>query len=299
MRKALLIGLNAYNPQKPLRGCLNDVDDLAALLSGSDFSFDQVSVLKDAAVTGDDLLARLSQLLSCDPGENDPVRVFHFSGHGGRALDDGGDEDDQIDENLCMGNYVWSDPTSFILDDTLAALLKTAHVAAPHMRVYVTLDCCHSGTGTKDVSTSETWEQSDLRARVQSGATAEELKLAIDDPRLAYYAIARQAEDPPNIGERPATAAAPQGSGLGQVKGGEPTTHLLLSGCAAAQTCKDAPIEGRYNGVFTYAIVRALRADPSLSWAALSEVAGEVVKSFNQNPQLEGPPALKSRRAFS
>lgn len=301
MKKALIVGINSYSPQKPLRGCLNDAADLANLL-GASFGFQNITTLRDSEVSAAVLRERLETLLRPDPGETDAVRYFHFSGHGGRVYDREGDEPDTIDENLCMGNYVWSDPASYLVDDLLGDILHQAHENAPTMRVYVTLDACHSGTGTRDVASTETWEIIDNKSRQVFGAPPEELHFKIDDGRLPLLVVSRQADDPPELINRLADAERPPpaGSKVGAATAaGEPNSHLLLSGCAAFETCKDAPIEGRYNGVFSYALVHALRADPSMSWRDLHEVVTPVVAAFIQRPQLEGPDPLKTRRVFS
>jgi metacaspase-1 len=304
VKKALLVGLNHYDPQKPLRGCVNDAREMDALLKDV-YAFDETTLLTDEAASRDLILAKLKTLLDPDPGEEFGVRVFFFAGHGGRVLDRSGDEIDGIDENLCMPNFVWTDPSTYILDDELSAALENAAAQVAGIRVYVILDACHSGTGTKSVSDSITWQEID--AVVESTwqvNSAIALNMDAQDERLNLLAVSRIANDPPELtvllrDVRGVDSTAASSLGLSSTNQ-EPATHLLLSGCTANQTCKDVPIEGEYHGIFTYTLTRLVRANPNISWIELRARIEEVIaERFNQNPQLEGRSVLKGVPAFS
>lgn len=83
MRKALVVGLNDY-PSYPLRGCVNDANAVATLLSknGDDSpNFDVHKILNE--VTRRELLQNIRNLFD---GKSD-VELLYFSGHGTVAQD--------------------------------------------------------------------------------------------------------------------------------------------------------------------------------------------------------------------
>ena len=73
--------------------------------------------------------------------------VFHFSGHGSQIADIDGDEDDGADELLCLYGMDWNDPKTYLLDDEIHEW--TQQIPAG-VAVTFLLDCCHSGTGTRN-----------------------------------------------------------------------------------------------------------------------------------------------------
>jgi uncharacterized caspase-like protein len=301
MKKALVVGLNTYQTQKSLRGCVNDAADVARLLRDT-FQFDDVVVLPESAVTKATLLAALQALFVAAPGEGDGERVFFFAGHGGRVFDLNGDEVDHIDENLCLPDYDSSNPATYLLDDEFANILRDAQGAAPQLRRIILLDSCHSGTATRDVDASLDWETVTQRLQASfrtNSPTA--LGWASDDPRLALVCVPRMAEDPPELAaalERTDSAGITASTfGLGE--NGEPVSHQLLSGCNASQTCKDVPLDGVYRGIFTYTLCEIARANPAISWQALRDQVLQVIEAtFGQSPQLEGPAAMKLLSIF-
>ena len=78
-----------------------------------------------------------------NPGDK---AIFYFSGHGMQFDDLNGDEADSKDELLCPYDSGMLD-VSFIKDDYLNSWLKEVNTDFK----LVILDCCHSGTGTKEV----------------------------------------------------------------------------------------------------------------------------------------------------
>lgn len=301
MKKALIIGINTYAPQKPLRGCLNDAEEMRALTTEV-FAYDDVLVLPEAGLTKQIIIDRLRDLLQSVPGEQDGARLFYFAGHGGRVFDvtEGGDEVDRIDENICLALYVSTKASTYILDDEFAEILADAAALAPFLRTYIILDSCHSGTATR--ADTRTWldVEADLFATFNRPTTFN-LRWLPDDPRLELLAVARQADDPPELAEllERSNANDITLSNFGPKATAEPTTHLLLSGCSAQQTCKDVPLDGSHHGIFTYTLTRLARSNPALTWLELRDaVHGLVQDGFQQTPQLEGSLAMKTATIF-
>jgi metacaspase-1 len=147
-KKALLVGLNRYpDPENTLRGCLNDVRQIhAMLLEHRGFREDgSIVTLTDAEATTGNIVERLHWLVDgAAPGD---VLVFHYSGHGSQVEDLHGDElDDGLDEIICPYDLDWNDPFT---DDDLHDILKGLPAGA---NLTVVLDCCHSGTGLRMVA---------------------------------------------------------------------------------------------------------------------------------------------------
>ena len=62
--RALLVGINAY-PGQPLRGCVNDVSDMAKfLVEKCQFASDDIRLLVDARATTEGIYDRLGWLLT-------------------------------------------------------------------------------------------------------------------------------------------------------------------------------------------------------------------------------------------
>lgn len=302
MKKALLVGINVYSPQRSLRGCVNDATAMSKLLRET-YSFDQVELLVDELATKTAVLDGLSRLLRLDDEEQEGVRVFFFAGHGGRVIDTSGDETDRVDENLCLSNYDWNLPETYILDDELGTALESGF--DPKLRTYVVLDACHSGTGTRDTAALLTWEDIESVAQKKLNVQSlSELDLKYDDPLLDLLSVQRVASDPPELTvmvKSLTPTLTPQNSSIGLSSDNqEPTSHLLLSGCTANQTCKDVPIEQSYHGIFTYTLCQLLTANPNMSWQQVKDSVTHIISgTFNQNPQLEGASVMKARAAFS
>jgi len=79
--------------------------------------------------------------------QSDDHLWFHFAGHGTQVPDQKPyDEEDDLDEALCLADAT-TDIKTLVLDDELGRWLEDL----PARRITVLLDCCHSGTGLKDV----------------------------------------------------------------------------------------------------------------------------------------------------
>lgn len=137
MNKATCIGINNYPGMfNDLKGCVNDANDWAELLT--EFGFD-VSVVLDEQGTRENIKAALRNLvLVLKPGD---YGVFTYSGHGTYNRDSSGDEEDSYDEAL----YVYD---GILLDDELREILNDLNTQAS--LVFVS-DSCYSGTVTRVV----------------------------------------------------------------------------------------------------------------------------------------------------
>lgn len=118
LKKALLVGINAYR-EMPLRGCVNDVKDMQAVLRELyQFENENLRVLTDKEATRQGIIDGLNWL--AEGGGEEAVRVFHYAGHGHYVPDEeGGDEPDGADEALVPYDCARS---GFLIDDHLEKL---------------------------------------------------------------------------------------------------------------------------------------------------------------------------------
>ena len=254
MKKALLVGINRYpDPGNELKGCVNDVRQMAETLKTRyGFPADaNMRILTDARATTKAILDGLAWLTDgASPGDS---LVFHYSGHGSQVPDRNGDETtDRLDEILCPHDLDWDHP---LTDDDLAAACATIPQGA---LLTVILDCCHSGTGLRDV--------------------------APDRRRFLPHP-----ETPHPAKPRPHRPARRFGVSLTR------TNAVLLAACRDDQTSADAWIDGGYHGAHTYHLCRTLaNGTRDLTYRALVSATGTALSraGFAQVPQLEGPATL-------
>ena len=264
-QRALLVGVNRYRlPGCDLRGCVNDVTNMRdVLLKHFGFLVEDVRLVVDERATRKAILERLEWLVG-GAGAGDRL-LFHFSGHGSQIRDRDGDElRDRMDEVLCPHDMDWDG--NHILDDDLRGFFSRVPQGAV---LEVVLDCCHSGTGTRELQ----------------GLALLPGELAMQ-PRFLPPPADIQARVDEDLSVRRL------------LRGTNPMGHVLLAGCRDNQTSADAFISGAFNGAFTYYLCKHLR-----------ETGGELPRGellrrvraslrfngFSQVPQLEGPRSSRTK----
>mmetsp|Transcript_22610 Transcript_22610/g.28897 ORF Transcript_22610/g.28897 Transcript_22610/m.28897 type:complete len:330 (-) Transcript_22610:281-1270(-) len=143
-KRALLIGINYVGQNGELSGCHNDVLNIKEyLMDVLGFEEDNIMVLMDDGIhhepTRDSILSGYRRLVA-ESVAGDTV-FCHYSGHGGRLVDDDGDEDDGYDETLIPVDF---EHAGQIRDDVL--FKEFVHPMAEGVTVTCLMDCCHSGT---------------------------------------------------------------------------------------------------------------------------------------------------------
>ena len=145
-RRALLVGVDAYENVKSLKGAVADARAMQDfLVARAGYRPEEVRLLLDGEATRNGILAAARDWLVAGTAPGDEAFLF-FSGHGFQQPDGADrDESDGMDETLVPvdasvdGNGVVH---GMIVDDELAALLD--ELAGRQVRVVV--DACHSGT---------------------------------------------------------------------------------------------------------------------------------------------------------
>ena len=264
-KKALLIGINRYQiPGADLRGCVNDVKNMASALEEvCGYRAADIETLTDLDATKKAMQAGIKKLVK-DTRKGD-VLLLHYSGHGSNVPDDDGDEADHRDEILCPTDLDWKDP---LRDDWLR---KTFDTLRPGVSLTVVMDCCHSGTNTRAIQPPDApviprylpnpWDiMAAESGRKLKGRVAGRLR------RTSY-----------------------RKSGPDVVAVTMPET--LIAGCRDTQTSADAFIDGSYNGALTWSLVSAIRAAAGkLTYRELHARSLALLGKgrYDQVPQLEG-----------
>lgn len=237
---ALLVGINGYPLVSPqLSGCLEDVDRVAALLGDMVPPADlALEVLREGDATRATIMERIrAHLGQAGPGD---AAYFHFAGHGTQA-GSAAEFRPYFASGLDEGLICWdsSEENGLLVNDKDLAWL-IADLAPRGAQITVTLDCCHSGSGTRDIA-----PPSDLQVRFAGGGG-----FAARRPDLASYADGYYAR----LLEQGRPLAIPEGQ------------HILLAACDRLQVAR----EFRGSGVFTTALLAALRASGTgMSYADL------------------------------
>jgi uncharacterized caspase-like protein len=262
MQRALLVGINTY-PTAPLRGCVNDITDMADyLVASAGFAKADIRLLTDARATREGILERLGWLLTgVQPGDR---VLFHYSGHGAQVpTRNPQGEVDGLDEVICPVDFDWTDE-HLIRDKEFHRIFA----AVPDgVKFFWISDSCHSQDLTKEFSPPATHHRSRLLV------------------------------PPADIEWRIQTAHEQKITPLGLLKSAaKEEVAALMAGCESAQTSADANFNGRANGAFTYFLLQSLKTAGGAK-APLNKLITTVrqslqVAGYTQRPSLEGPASL-------
>jgi hypothetical protein len=268
---ALLVGINRYrDPTQvpPLRGCRNDIEAMAQLLQQRyGASADDIRTLGDDQATHqaikdafrDHLIASARCWHDAGQPQPAPAFLFHFSGHGSQAPDPTGTRPNGLDETL-VPHDSRTEGGYDIKDWELGQLLD--ELTRYTTNVTVILDCCHSGSGTRD---------------------AEDTLVA------ARRCPTDHRPQPPRPANAPATRALATASGWMQ-----PDRHVLLAACRDRELANEYPVRQhvgfRLHGVLSYFLIQELATDgPSGRPRTYREVHERVRTQVNRLYQLQMP----------
>jgi hypothetical protein len=273
---ALLIGIDKYDPRsrvRSLRGCVNDANAIEQLLRNK-FGVPAANIRKltnnqatHAAIKAafrEHLIGNAQQWQQARQQGEKPAFLFHFSGHGSQARDETGTEPDGFDETLVA--YDSRTPGVYDIKDwELGELIDQLNAVSDN--VTVILDCCHSGSGTRDLS-----------------ETVAQTRRCPPDLR-------------PQPTQRPAAlrqAGTRSVSGAGWEVSGK---HVLLAGCRDLEESNEYSVKDQgplhWRGAMSFFLVQALMqmpVDRRLTYRELHERVRSQVNTLykNQMPQCEG-----------
>lgn len=134
MKKALVVGIDHYDPPNQLSGCVNDAVELSALLEANGDgspNFDVRRIISsEDAVTSQNLHEAINDLFS---GDAETV-VLYFAGHG------------IMDDETNNGFLVTQDGSNPSWGVSLSGMLQQANKAHPKIKsTVILLDSCQSG----------------------------------------------------------------------------------------------------------------------------------------------------------
>lgn len=277
-RRGLCIGINRFAnipTSNWLSGCVNDAQDMAALLKDAyGFGSRDVCVLTDAKATKAAVMDHLDALVVAAEAGRIEHLVFSFSSHGTQVPDLSGDEADRVDEALVAYDMAeagdsW-DLDTVVVDDELHAMLDRVPEG---VLVEVFLDTCHSGTGLRAMDLLPGRRPKFLPPPTPAGFDAivdRDLVTIVDGGRRGSRSTTE-----------PASLAGP----------------VLFAACRADQTASDARFEGRSNGAFTYFLIKQLRHAHKAPRATVAKDVRAQLRSqrFSQSPQLESRATARAK----
>lgn len=264
---ALLVGIDKYaGGVSHLSGCVNDVDAMTDYLrqrvdQDGDFRLD-VRTLKNEQATRQAVIDAFRGHLG-QAGAND-VALFCYSGHGSQEhapSEFWRFEPDRLNETLVCHDS--RDEGGWDLaDKELARLIDEVSAAKPHF--VVVLDCCHSGSGTRNLAMQQTAVRrlpTDSRQR-----PLDSYIFSLDETRGLTY--------PKEPGHSGWYAAR----------------HILMAACRENEEALETHAGGKPRGAFSYFLLETLQAARGpLTYRDLFANTNALIRSRvrDQSPQLE------------
>jgi len=270
-KRALLVGINYVGTGHPLKGCINDVKNIKALLESRGFT--EIELILEKEATTANIMAGLRRLVAgAEPGD---VIFFHYSGHGSQTFSTL--EDDKLDEIICPIDIDWV--KNVITDNELKEIFNPVPNG---VNVTVILDCCHSGHGLDHNETAAVGTKDILEAPKVKVSTRSKKQRHLPPPPSV---LAKAKRKKMVLREWSTSRDINQSA-------------LLIAGCMPHQTSADATIDGVPQGAATSSIISAVKANPEITYLELfNRMTGFMVTNkFSQRPQLDGSSLLYGRK---
>lgn len=298
---ALLVGINNYpSPVSRLSGCINDIEAMANYLQERVTQERELHlrVLKNDEATREAVIQGFREHL-VQAKEGDSV-LFMFCGHGSQEQappEFWHIEPDHLNETLvCWDSRLpgrWD-----LADKELAKLI--AEVAGRNPQITVILDCCHSGSASRDlegVDFDTTRPEPDVLRSGFRSPVREVSRSPVGDRNLAddrdLKGLYKERYTRPDQRQRPietycweiSTTRSDTPASRFEVPCGR---HILLAACRDKETAKENSVQQR--GAFSYFLMEALQATTSpLSYRDLFKRTHALIRGQvpEQSPQLE------------
>lgn len=289
-KRAVLIGIDCYNPNAPecgnlenaakttryprppssgnwriwrydnLKGAKADVDLMEGILKPLGF---ETLKLEDEQATADTILTTLRDQLvtAANPGD---LRVVYYSGHGNYVRNTASHEVDSYDQTIVPADHFRG--VADVRDKELSRILFDAGTKG--VRVVFIADSCHSGSLTRAF-----WRNRRIRTAREGMATA------ADSPVV---------NDPPDIDKKTGMPIDPATVGvitLSAAQRNQPAEEIDLT----TDSTGAYPF-GNAHGAFTWALKRAIDTGANQTIDALFQRTVALLKADNlsQVPVLEG-----------
>lgn len=281
-RKALLIGINYTGSQHQLRGCINDVQNMAAWLVSRGYSSNPKDMifLTDERTgpyypSGHNILAAMDWLVS-EPGT---ACFLHYSGHGGQVADPNGIRRSGFNDTIV--------PVDFETRGQIDSSTLHQHLVSrlpSNSSLFVLFDCCHSGSAIElpyvyrsdedgNINLMDNFKAgmelwSEASHLINGGFTFNQLGEAaqlLGGAKDFFRGLKHQFEDEDSDtsnGLAPVNDFASDWSREGK-------SVFMFSGCKDSQTSADAFIGGRPTGAMSWAFLETMRRDQQWSMSYL------------------------------
>ncbi|KAI0594080.1 caspase domain-containing protein [Biscogniauxia sp. FL1348] len=292
-RKALLIGINYFNQQGELKGCINDTKNLSTfLIENYNYKRQDMIILTDdqqdpvLQPTKANILRAMEWLVS-GARPNDAL-FLHYSGHGGQTEDEDGDEEDGSDEVIYPVDYKQA---GHIVDDQLHQVVVKPLQAG--VRLTAVFDSCHSGS-VLDLpyiySTKGVLKEPNLAAEAGQGLLSAVSAYASGDTAGVAKAI---------LGFAKTAYRGDDGYKKTMETKTSPADVIMWSGSKDDQTSADATIASQATGAMSWAFITALKQDPKQSYVELLNSIRDVLQTkYTQKPQLSCSHPLDTNLLF-
>jgi pimeloyl-ACP methyl ester carboxylesterase len=291
---ALLIGIDEYDPtstqQIPsLKGCVNDIKAVEAYLRDritKDGEWKLVEPTNQSWILTNEQATRqavingfLEHLCKAD---SEDVVLFYYAGHGAqeKAPEEFWHlEADRLDESLVCYDSRTANSRD-LADKEIAYLISKVAENNPH--VVIILDCCHSGSGTRDLSPEIRVRRSPIDSRERP---------------LSSFIFA---EDTTALNEllNSSRTLEQKRTGVLLPKG----KHVMFSACRDYELAKEYKgDDGQPRGAFSYFLLQTLqRTNSSMTYRDLARNLNALVsgKVKEQSPQVEATDPKDLDRPF-
>ncbi|MGF1590146.1 MAG: caspase family protein [Pleurocapsa sp.] len=261
---ALLVGINQYDNDASLKGCVSDVISQRELLIHR-FGFNPQDILmvsddSEIKPTRDNILQAFQTHLidQVKPGD---VAVFHFSGHGSRVLDPDSTSADKLSSTFVPSDGERKQSGGDILVNHITGrtlFLLMAGVDTNNLTVV--LDSCHSGGGTRG----------NYRVRSVARSSSD-----VDRPAELELKYRRQLQAKANVSAADLDQEIPKG--------------IILGATQPEQLAVDGTFDGFHAGVFSYVLTRYLwqMTEPRTVTTVFDQVAQQTtqISTKDQVPQ--------------
>ncbi|KOP24432.1 peptidase C14 caspase catalytic subunit p20 [Hapalosiphon sp. MRB220] len=277
---ALLVGIDEYDPASvvsipSLQGCVNDISAVEMYLRervARDREWNLVEpvdrpwILINQNATRQAIIDGFRQHL-CNADSEDVV-LFYYAGHGAQQKSPQefwSLEPDRLDETLvCYDSRTVN--SRDLADKEIAYLISEVAQKNPH--VVVILDCCHSGSGTRDIEVNVRQAPIDYRDRPLSSY------IFADEINIAEIIPASRSLDQKITG-----VVLPKGR------------HIMLSACRDYEEAKEYKAEdGKSRGAFSYFLLQTLeRTNGNITYRDLARNLNALIsgKLKEQSPQID------------
>jgi len=254
-KRAILVGINNYNPDPSLRarlqqtpiaaaarpkidgdatywrfdnldGALNDLTLMKSVLG--DLGINDFVILRDQEATAAAILDALQKNLVDDAKPGD-IRIFYYSGHGNHLRNLASHEQGEEDQTIVPADN-WRDVPD-VRDKEISRILWRA--ARKGVRVTFIADSCHSGSLSRGAWNASRKARSSSGRRGGTGANA---------PREPV------ANDPADLDPATKQPIDPEKAGV-----------LTLAAAQATEEAREVDTEDGPHGAFTWALAHALK----------------------------------------